>query len=128
MRLNRAPSRGAALPVTVVVVLSIVFARSGRPPVAHALFSLHLYAFLLLLFCVAAVIPSVDLWFGGAGFASERLDYAISITLLVACAMYLFVATSKVYGAKGASRGLKVVALTAAVASIVLGYRFVLLL
>ena len=95
---------------------------------AHALFSLHLYAFLLLLFCVATAIPPVDLWFGGAGFASERLDHVLAISLLIACALYLYVATGAVYGAKGAIRVLEVVVLTVAVASIVLGYRFVLLL
>jgi hypothetical protein len=113
--------------LSFVAVLSIVFSRTGRPPVAHALFSFHLYAFLLLLFCVAAVIPPVDLWFGGAGFASNRLDYAISVALLIACAVYLHVATGRVYGASGVSRVLKVTALTAAVASIVLGYRFLIL-
>jgi hypothetical protein len=114
--------------LSFVVALSILFSRSGRPSVAHALFSLHSYAFLLLLFSVAAVVPPVDLWFGGAGFASDRLDYAISVALLIACALYLYVATGRVYGANGFSRVLKVAALTTAVASIVLGYRFALLL
>ncbi len=58
---------------------------------------------------------------------SDRLDYAVSVALLLACGMYLHVATGEVYGATGASRVLKVVALTVAVAGIVLGYRFVLL-
>ena len=114
--------------LSFVAALSLAFYRSGRPLGAHAVFSLHVYAFLLLLFCVATVVPPVDLWFGGAGFASDRLDHVISITLLLACGMYLYVATGKVYGANGASRVLKVVALTMAVAGIVLGYRFVLLL
>lgn len=108
--------------------LSIVFAGSGRPPVAHALFSLHFYAFLQLIFCVATAVPPVDQWLGGGGFASTRLDYAISIALLVLSALYLNVATGEVYGTTGASRPLKVAALTAAVAAIVLGYRFVLFL
>lgn len=109
-------------------VLSIVFHRSRRPVVAHAVFSLHLYAFMLLLFCVATVIPPIDLWFGGAGFASEPLDYTLSIALLIGCALYLYVATGAVYGATRISRAFKALALTVGVASIVLGYRFVLLL
>jgi hypothetical protein len=92
------------------------------------LFALHLYAFLLLLFCVATTVPPIDVWLGGAGYASEWLDYAISISLLVACAVYLYIATGAVYGASGAIRVVKVLALTAGVASIVLGYRFALLL
>ena len=114
--------------LSFVGALAIVFPGSRRPPVTHALFSLHLYAFLLLLFCIATAIPPVDRWFGGAGFASEGLDHALSIMLLLACALYLFVATGRVYGATGAGRVVKVVVLTTAVAAIVLGYRFVLLL
>jgi hypothetical protein len=112
--------------LSFVGALAIVFPRSRRPPVAHALFSLHLYAFLLLLFSVATAIPPVDRWFGGAGFASEGLDHVLSTLLLVACAMYMYVATGRVYGATGAGRVIKVGALTVAVAAIVLGYRFVL--
>lgn len=113
--------------VSFVAAPSIAFYRSRRSLGAHALFSIRVYAFLLLLFCVATMVPPIDLLFGGAGFASDRLDYAISIALLLACGTYLHVATGEVYGATGANRILKVVALTAAVASIVLGYRFVLL-
>jgi uncharacterized protein DUF3667 len=105
----------------------IAFYRSRKPLGAHAVFSLHVYAFLLLLFCVAAVIPPIDLWFGGAGLASDSLDHAISIALLLACGVYLYIATKEVYGATGASRVFKVIALTVVVATIVLGYRFVLL-
>jgi hypothetical protein len=112
--------------LSFVAVPSLAFYRSRSPLGAHAFFSLHVYAFLLLLFCVATAVPPVDLWFGGAGSATSGLDHAISIALLLACGMYLHVATGKVYGATGVSRVLKVVALTVAVASIVLGYRFVL--
>jgi hypothetical protein len=113
--------------VSFVAALSLAFYRSGRPLGAHALFSLHVYAFLLLLFSVATVVLPIDLWFGGAGVVSGWQDDAISIALLLACGIYLHVATGEVYGATGASRILKVVALTVAVAGIVLGYRFVLL-
>jgi hypothetical protein len=110
-----------------VAASAIAFCRSRSPLGAHASFSFHLYAFLLLLFCVATAVPPIDLWFGGAGLVSGRLDHAISIALLLACGLYLHVATGAVYGATGVSRVLKVVALTVAVAGIVLGYRFVLL-
>jgi hypothetical protein len=111
------------------VVAPLIAFRGRRMPIgAHVFFSLHLYAFLLLLLCAATVVPALDSWLGGAGFASERLDHVISIALLLVCGAYLYVATGEVYGATGISRILKVVALTVAVASIVLGYRFVLLL
>jgi Protein of unknown function (DUF3667) len=114
--------------LSFMAALAIVFPRNRHPPVTHALFSLHLYAFLLPLLCIATAVPPVDQWFGGAGFASEGLDHALSILLLMACALYLFVATGRVYRATGTSRSVKVLVLTAAVAAIVLGYRFVLLL
>jgi hypothetical protein len=114
--------------LSFVIAPTMLFHRSGRPLITHAVFSLHLYAFLLLLFCVANVIPAVDRWFGGPGLASERLDHVISIALVIACATYLSVAVTNVYGAGGVARVLKVVALTVAVVSIVLGYRFALLL
>ena len=114
--------------LSFVAALAIVFPGNKRPSVTHALFSLHLYAFLLLLLCIATAVPPVDQWFGGAGFASEGLDHALSIMLLMACALYLFVATRTVYGASGSGRPVKVLVLTTAMAAIVLGYRFVLLL
>ena len=113
--------------LSFVAALSIAFYRNRSPLGAHALFSLHVYAFLLLLFCVATVLPPLEQWFGGAGFGSYWLDPTISIALLLTCGIYLNVATGKVYGATGVSRILKAVALTTVVAGIVLGYRFVLL-
>ena len=112
--------------LSFVAALAMVFPGSKRPPVAHALFSFHLYAFLLLLFSVATAVPPVDRWLGGAGFASEGLDDLLSITLLLACAGYLYISTGRVYGATSAGRVVKVAILTAAAAAIVLGYRFVL--
>lgn len=109
-------------------VASIVFHRNRRPLAVHALFAFHLYAFMLLLFCVATVIPPIDRWFGGAGSASERLDHTLSIALLLACAVYLYIATGAVYGATGIRRIVQTLTLTVGVASVVLGYRFVLLL
>jgi hypothetical protein len=114
--------------LSFAVALSLVFFRTTRPRIAHALFSLHFYAFLLLLFSVATAVPPVDLWLGGAGFASGRLDDTLSVGLLLTCAAYLYVATGRVYDARGSLRALRVAALTTAAAAIVLGYRFVLLL
>jgi hypothetical protein len=110
------------------IVPALVFFRRGCPLVAHAVFSLHLYTFLLLLLCVATAIPPIDAWFGGGGFASEPLDHAIFFSLLGGCAIYLYFATGKVYATRGVLRVLQTLALTVGVAIIVLGYRFALLL
>jgi hypothetical protein len=114
--------------LSFAILPALVFFRRGRPLVVHAVFSLHLYAFLLLLLCVATAIPPIDAWFGGGGFASEPLDHAIFIGLLVACAVYLYFATGTVYGTRGVLRVVQTLALAVGVAIIVLGYRFALLL
>jgi hypothetical protein len=79
---------------------AMVFYRSRRPFVAHIVFSLHFYAFLLLLLCVALTVAGVDLLFGGRGLESVRFDHALSIVQLVVCATYLYIAAGTVYGAR----------------------------
>ena len=91
------------------------------------MFSLHLYVFVLLLFCLALTVVGADTWFGGAGLDSPDFDHTLSVILLLACAAYLYKAIGTVYGTRGARRILKVVILTVALAGIVLAYRFVLL-
>jgi hypothetical protein len=110
------------------ILLLIMFYRNRQPFVAHVVFSLHFYAFLLVLFCVSLVVVGVDLLLGGAGLNSARMDNTLSLINLTASATYLYIAMGTVYGASGASRGAKVVALAMAVAGILLGYRFVLFL
>ncbi len=107
---------------------SVIFHRRNKPLVTHAVFSLHLYAFLLPLFCVATAIQAADGWLGGPGFAWRLLDNALAIALLLAAAVYLHGATARVYGAHGVSRIVQVLVLTIGVGAIVLGYRFWLFL
>ena len=110
------------------ILLPIMFYRNRQPFVAHVVFSLHFYAFLLLLFCVSLAVVAVDVLLGGAGLNSPRMDNLLSLINLAACATYLYIATGTVYGASGAIRVIKVLALALAVAGILLGYRFVLFL
>jgi uncharacterized protein DUF3667 len=115
-----------ALPFTLL--LPTLFHRTRQPFVAYAVFSLHFYAFLLLLFCVLLAFAAINVWFGGAGLDSPRMDTALTLINLAACATYLYVATGTAYGAKGAPRIVKALALSVAVIVILLGYRFVLFL
>jgi hypothetical protein len=110
------------------LLLPILFYRSRQPFVAHAVFSLHFYTFLLLLFSVLVGFAAVDVWLGGDGLNSTRMDTVLSLVNLVACATYLYVATGTAYGARGAPRVVKALVLALAVAGILLGYRFVLFL
>jgi hypothetical protein len=114
--------------VPFTLILPIAFYRYHRPFLVHVVFALHFYAFLLLLFCAALVVVAVNLRSGGNGLISPRIDRTLSIIQLIACGTYLYFAVGTMYGSHGIGRILRVIPLTAAVAVIVLGYRFALLL
>jgi hypothetical protein len=113
-----------ALPFAIL--LPLVFYRSPQPFVAHVVFSLHLYTFLLLLFCVSLAGAAIDVALGGAGLNSSRMDHILSMINLAGCTTYLYLAAGTVYGASGAIRVIKALVLALVVAGILLGYRFVL--
>src|SRR4030095_11836736 len=96
----------------------IAFLRRKIPFAVHAVFALHVYAFLLLLRGVPSVIPGMDLLFGGGGCASEALDHTIAIALLTISAVYLYFAMRAVYAGSVALRLFRTIGLTAAMAAI----------
>ena len=110
------------------LLLPLVFIREHRPFMAHVVFSLHLYTFLLLLFCVALLAAKSSALLGYGGLEAPIVDNVLSVVNLVACTLYLYLAVGPVYGATGAMRILQVIVLAIAVAAIVLGYRFALFL
>jgi hypothetical protein len=110
------------------LLLALVALRERRPFMAHVVFSLHLYTFLLLLFSAALLAAKASGWLGGGGLETPRVDNVLSIINLVACGIYLYAALGPVYGVRGATRVVQTVVLTIAVGAIVLGYRFVLFL
>jgi len=109
-------------------LLPIMFYRNRQPFGAHVVFALHFYAFLLLLFCASLAVAALEVFSGGAGLNAAWMDTVLSSINLAACATYLYVATGRVYGARGAMRILKVTVLAPAVTGILLGYRFALFL
>ena len=130
---NQAVARNAKSLVILMVLpfalfLPVLFRKSRMPFAVHLAFSLHFHAFLLLLISIALLIPAIDLWFGGAGLASQPLDNGIAIGALLICAVYLYLSAGRVYGGSGVTRIFKAVLLALAAASIFLGYRFMLLL
>ena len=107
---------------------ALVFRRRGHPLAAHVVFSLHLYAFTLLILSIGTPVPNVPVLFGGVRSTSALLDGVLSIGLLIACAVYLYAAIGAVYGSGGTARIISTIVLTTAVAAIVLAYRFALFL
>ena len=86
------------------------------------------YAFLLLLFCLAMQVARLSAQLDGGGLDSPRVDTLLSVANLLACAAYLHAAIGTVYGTRGALRVLQAIVLALAVGAIVLGYRFALFL
>jgi hypothetical protein len=107
---------------------ALAFLRNKRPFMAHVVYSLHFYAFLLLLLCGAALLEGVHLWVGIFGLAWTTVDYTISLTLLIASAFYLHFSANTVYGNLGIIGILRASVLAIAVAAVLFGYRFALFL
>jgi hypothetical protein len=121
--------KARSLIILMALVFSLVpvmlFMRSRRPLVAHVVFSLHLYAFLLLLLSVGTTISAIGRW-SGVNLETGPGDTVLSIALLLASGVYLYFATRTVYGERGISRALKTIVMTVMVGNVVLGYRFAL--
>ena len=113
-----------AMAVPFALLLPVVFFGSRRPFSIHVVFALHLYAFLLLLFCVALGVAAVDVAFGGGGLASAWMDNVLTALILLGSTVYLYLASGRVYGVAGWSRIARSLLLALAVGVIVVGYRF----
>ena len=100
----------------------LLLGRRGRP-LTHVVFSLHFYAFNLLLFCIVGPLAKL-----GSGFNDSSRDIALALIQLSLYAAYLWVAIGTAYSARGVSRGLTAVALTGAAALGHQGYRFAIFL
>lgn len=113
--------------IPFAVLLPILFVRAPRPFVVHVVFAVHVYSFLLFLYCAALAISGIDLVCGGAGLESPRFDTILTLFNLSACTAYLHAAIGRVYGARGATRVVTSLILAVAILAIVLAYRFGLL-
>ena len=108
------------------LVLPLMFFASRRPFMVHLAFSLHLYTFMLLVFCVALLVGRISGLLGFGGLDSPSVDTVLSLMILGICAVYLYFAIGRVYGARGVAGAAKAIGLSFVVGAIVLGYRFAL--
>jgi hypothetical protein len=108
------------------LLLPLAFLREQRPFMTHVVFSLHLYTFLLLLFCVALLLGKLSALLGFGGLDAPMVDNVLSIANLAMCALYIYLAVGPVYDATGVGRTVKAIGLALVAAAIVLGYRFAL--
>jgi hypothetical protein len=114
--------------VPFALLLPVIFFRDRRPFMTHVAFALHLYTFLLLLFCIALLAAKSSAMLGFGGLETPIVDNVLSLAILAASATYIYLAIGPVYGATGMLRVAKSVVLAIAVGAIVLGYRFLLFL
>lgn len=110
------------------LLLPLVFLRERRPFMTHVVFSLHLYSFLLLVFCFALLAAALSEILGFGDLQTPAVDNLLSVVNLAACALYITIAIGTVYGTTGAKRIAQTAVLAIAVAAIVIGYRFALFL
>ena len=110
------------------LLLPLVFLRERRPFMTHVVFSLHLYSFLLLLFCLALLAAALSEFLGVGDLQTAAVDNVLSVLNLAACALYIYLAIGPVYGSAGVTRVVQTAVLAIAVAAIVIGYRFALFL
>ena len=104
--------------------LYLTFRNADRRAGAHAVFALHLYAFVLILLCMAVLVAEAELLAGGDGMRSPVVDVALSLFNITACALYIYAAIGPAYGATGGPRIAKALVLTSIVALLFVGYRF----
>ena len=109
-----------------MLLLPVAFWRERRPFMTHVTFALHLYTFLLLLFCAALLAAKASSALGYGGLDAPRVDNVLSVANLVLCTLYLYLAIGPVYDARGLQRVATAFLLAIGVAAIVLGYRFVI--
>jgi hypothetical protein len=95
---------------------------------AHVVFALHLYAFILLLFCLSLLLAELQLLAGGDGLASPAVDLGLTLFNLAACGIYLWFAIGTFYGSRGPARIAKAVGLAFGIVLIMLVYRFAIFL
>ena len=109
------------------LLLPLVFWGRGQPLAVNMVFSLHFYSFLLILLAVPVVAMEISILLGGPAVPTILADQAMSVALLLSCAVYLYVAIGPVFEARGAMRVFQAAILAIAVAAFFLAYRFLLM-
>jgi hypothetical protein len=109
-------------------VVALLFRGRHQTIGVHVVFAMHLYAFVLVLFCASLALAEGDAMVGGGGLSSPNVDTVLSLLNLIACGVYIYLAIGPTYAASGVARYAKAAVLTTAVACLFVGYRFLIFL
>src|SRR4029453_5614198 len=93
------------------LLLPLAFLRERRPFMTHVIFSLHLYTFLLLLFCAALLLAKLSALLGLGGLDAPMVDNVLSIANLTMCALYIYVPIGPAHEATGVRRTVNTIVL-----------------
>jgi hypothetical protein len=111
------------------LLLAAVYVTTRRYYVHHLVFSLHLYAFILLFQIVAFVAVGALLSLlsaAGVRLADTTIDGWFGLTTLVLLGTYLFIALRAAYGERTLTTALKAAALAFGIGIVLQLYRFIL--
>lgn len=117
-------------PLTLLAAL--LFVRSRQPLVGHVVFSIHFYAFWLVVFSV--LLPLMIVMLGGTfalvgiSLSTLQWDTLVSSLLVSVAGVYLYAAVGRVYGARGILRLVNALLLMAVAGLTVIAYRLVVFL
>jgi hypothetical protein len=110
--------------LALLPIVMLVFRRPRRPFGCHAVFSLHLYVFVLSLLTVSLLLAEGERVLGGLGMRAPAVDTVLSLFNLGACAVYIYLAIGTAYQSSGPARIAKTGLLTVSVAGLFVAYRF----
>jgi hypothetical protein len=125
-------TQAKTLVITMAPMLALfvgaLYARSRRYFVEHLLFSVHFYAFFLLLLAAVGSVLAAAYWTMRALGITPLLlrDDGLGMVLIGACLVYLYGAARRVYGEGRLHTALKCLVLAGGVFGVLQAYRFLL--
>lgn len=116
----------ALMVLPFALLLYAFYPGRGVMLVGRVVFSLHFYAFLMLLFSVALCVAGVSVLAGGPGLHSPAMDVVLTLANLAGCILYLHFALGRVFPSAPVARAACAAVLGAVVVALMIGYRFVI--
>lgn len=106
--------------------LPLIFWKKKRPFAVHVVFSLHFFAFVLLVYSLPAAGIAVANIVAKQAHWSPLIDDILTVAILILLGGFLYHAIKSVYDARGIAGGVQTLLLTVAYMLCFLGYRFAL--
>jgi len=106
--------------------LPLIFWKSSKPFAVHVVFSLHFFAFVLLVYSITAAAVAIATLVMKQAHLTQTMDDVLTVIILIALGSFIYVAINRVYGVKGFARAVHTLLLICIYILCFLAYRFVL--